>query len=119
MNLRETLQALLDGKRIRKDGWLPEAILRLNEVGKLVNEENQVVGITIFHDSTFQLAYEPNPHATGTLLWAVFETRANGRWVRRASWPVRRGACSRLAFDASDSNILMVDALATDWQVVS
>ena len=85
MNTRETLQALLDDKKIRQDYHNPGVFFHL--VGaEIQNHRGEVIRLfgtpsPYTYDAEWHEYVAPNPHPKGTFAWAREENK-RGRKVR-------------------------------------
>lgn len=96
--VREVYQALLDGKKVRRDGWCPNAFLFFNDAGDICMRNGEAVWVSwlsIDHPEEWSI-YEP-PARTGTFQEAV-------EWV----WE-NKGCASRRS-EANEDIFLLLDA---------
>jgi hypothetical protein len=115
----EIMQALLDGKKLTRETWLPGP----NDDEDTVQYIHLVNGVLCYSngaycrmlDGEYQVYVEPpppNPWPKGTFQWAHEESH-RGNTVRRRSAKHAHYDLTQLA------SVALGHALATDWEVVS
>lgn len=57
--LKDTMQALLDGKKIKSESWGDGEFIQLNKDGRLVDERGNIAYIELLADDFFQVYKEP------------------------------------------------------------
>jgi hypothetical protein len=115
MNTREAMQALLDGKKVRRSHWVPDAYVHIQN-DKLITEDGFGTELCELEESIskYELYEETNPHAKGTFAWAREEARRGQRVCRKAWGPGI--AFNQYNFGPGNS-FCLENIDATDWQV--
>lgn len=118
LSTREAMQALLDGKKLRRTGYSEGAYIHL--VGDdLCNHKGHKWGCfsgLVAVDSSWYIYEEPNPHTKGTFAWAR-EEHKRGRKVSRGGY---RSNHVREALSKPDWETWSLEDIdATDWRVVT
>jgi hypothetical protein len=122
MNAVEAMQALVDGKKVRRPGWREARYVQLEFGRQVLHTENgkcYVCDYRPVHPYTawpglrwvgeFELYSEPNPHAKGSFPWA-FEEASRGKKVRRPQFDMWHG--ERILQNKHCAG----NILATDWE---
>lgn len=117
MNAVEAMQALVDGKKVRKPAWRWGVYIRLVDGDiRQFGPRHPDVGVAIspLWDGSFELCEEPNPHTKGSFPWA-FEEAKRGKRVRRPGFDNGRGIGRYEFVNMSNCE---PNVLALDWEVV-